>query len=242
MHPTLTQAVSFEGNSEFMANCAVHANSNATVAIRTWGSAEAYATSFCARGGWAGSGFSPDPTGGCSLIADPYASLVLPTAATCITAAAAGLPSSGCGSKLTASGGAFVKSETKTLPPGTYCGGIEGKTHADITLQKGVYIFKNGDLTLDAGSKLTAENGTVIYLTGTSSNINIASGAEVKIVAPNKTNSVAGDPTFAYRGWAILQDRATTPTTQNYISSGGNVEHHRRLLRSDAETDGLGQW
>ncbi len=68
MHPTQTQAVSFEGNSEFMANCAVHANSNATIAIRTWGSAEAYATSFCARGGWAGSGFEPTPTGGCSWV------------------------------------------------------------------------------------------------------------------------------------------------------------------------------
>jgi hypothetical protein len=119
--------------------------------------------------------------------------------------------------------GAFVKNAARTLPPGTYCGGIEGKTHADITLQKGVYIFKNGDLVLDAGSKLKAENGTVIYLTGTSSNINIASGAEVKIVAPNRSNSVAADSTYAYRGWAILQDRATTPATENYISSGGNV-------------------
>ncbi len=222
MHPSLTQAVSFEGNSEFMANCAVHANSNATVAIRTWGSAEAYATSFCARGGWAGSGFSPDPKGGCTYVNDPYASMVLPTPATCITAAAAGLPTSGSGSKLTASG-AFVKNEARTLPPGTYCGGIEGKTHANITLQKGVYILSAGDLTLDAGSKITATAGTIIYLTGTSSNIYIASGGVVELIGPNKSNNVSGDSTYAYRGWAILQDRTSTPATDNDIHSGGDV-------------------
>ena len=221
MHPTLTEAISFNGNSEFMASCAVHANSNATTAIRTWGSAEAYATSFCARGGWAGSGFSPDPKGGCTWVSDPYASMVLPTAATCITAATAGLPSSGSGSKLTASG-AFVKNEARTLPPGTYCGGIEGKTHATITLQKGVYIFKDGDLVLDAGSKILATSGTIIYLTGTSSNISVASGATLKVTGPNKTNSAAGDPTYAYRGWAILQDRTTTPSSINSVSSQNN--------------------
>ena len=225
MHPTLTEAISFNGNSEFMASCAVHANSNATVAIRTWGSAEAYATSFCARGGWAGSGFSPNPKGGCSLVLDPYASMVLPTAGTCITAAAAGLPSSGSGSKLTASG-AFVKSEARTLPPGTYCGGIEGKTHATITLQKGVYIFKDGDLVLDAGSKILATSGTIIYLTGTSSNISVASGSTLKVTGPNKLNSAVGDSTYAYRGWAILQDRSTTPASSNSISSqnSGDVD------------------
>ena len=222
MHPTLTKAIGFDGNSEFMASCAVHANSNAAVAIRTWGSAEAYATSFCARGGWAGSGFSPDPKGGCTWVSDPYASMVLPTPATCITAAAAGLPSSGSGSKLTASGGAFVKSEARTLPPGTYCGGIEGKTHATITLQKGIYIFKNGDLVLDAGSQILATSGTVIYLTGTSSNLSVASGATLKVTGPNKLNSAVGDSTYPYRGWAILQDRTTTPTSPNSVSSQNN--------------------
>jgi hypothetical protein len=224
MHATKNQAVYFGGNSEFMANCAVHANSNDAVAIRTWGSAEAYATSFCARGGWSGSGFSPDPTGGCSWVADPFASMVLPTAGTCLTAAAVGLPSSGSGSKMSTTTGAFVKNQSYTLPPGTYCGGIEGKTHANITLQKGIYILKDGDLKLDAGSEIHATQGTIIYLTGTSSNIFIASGAVFKLVGPNKSNSVVGNSTYPYRGWAIMQDRATTPATDNEISSGGDVD------------------
>ena len=225
MHATQQEAVYFQGNSEFMATCAVHANSNhSTAAIRTAGSAEAYATSFCARGGWAGSGFSPNPKGGCTWVSDPYASMTLPTAGTCLTAAAVGLPASGSGSKMSTTTGAFVKNEAKTLPPGTYCGGIEGKTQGKITLQKGIYILNNGDLTLDAGSELHATAGTVIYLTGASSNIAITSGAVVKITAPNKLNSVAADPTYAYRGWAIMQNRATVPTTANTISSAGDVD------------------
>ena len=56
MNPTQTEAIYFQGNSKFMATCSVHANSNATTAIRTWGNAAAYAASFTTRGGWAGSG------------------------------------------------------------------------------------------------------------------------------------------------------------------------------------------
>ena len=218
-----TEAIYFQGNSKFMASCSVHANSNAATAIRTWGSAEAYAASFCARGGWSGSGFEPDPEGGCPYVNDPYVSMALPTAGSCMTAAQMGLPSSGSGSKGSTNNGAFVKNDSRTLPPGTYCGGIEGKTHAEITLQKGIYILKDGDLVLDAGSKLKAEAGTVIYLTGNSSNIDITSGAEVEITAPNDDNTSPGDPGYAYKGWAILQDRATDVGNLNTIYSKGGV-------------------
>ena len=228
MHQTQEYAVYFQGNSEFMANCAVHANSNhATRAISTAGSAEAYATSFCARGGWSGSGFSPDPKGGCTLVLDPYATMVLPAAGTCMNAATTGLPAgSGNGSsRISSTVGALVKGQEKTLPPGTYCGGIEGHNSAGtkINLEKGIYIIKDGDLKLHAQARLVAKEGTVIYLTGASSNIDITSGAEFELIGPNKSNSASGDLTYAYRGWAILQDRGTTPTTANTIKSGGDV-------------------
>lgn len=223
MHATQTEAIYFQGNSEFMATCSVHANSNATTAIRTWGSAEAYAASFCARGGWAGSGFDPDPEGGCSWVSDPYASMTLPTVGTCLTAAGMGLPATGSGSKGSTTTGAFVKSESRTLPPGTYCGGIEGKTHGKITLQKGIYVLKDGDLKLDAGSELYAEDGTVIYLKGATSNLDVTSGAILKVVAPNKSNSTSGDSTYAYRGWAFLQERIAGTANTLYSKGGVNI-------------------
>ena len=228
MNPTQTQSIYFQGNSKFMATCSVHANSNATTAIRTWGSAEAYAAAFTARGGWSGSGFDPDPISTGAWVDDPYNNskyvMALPTAGACLTAAQMGLPSSGSGSKGSTSTGAFVKNETQTLPPGTYCGGLEGKTHAKITLQKGVYVIKNGDLKLDAGSELYAEDGTVIYLTGNTSNIDITSGAIFKLVAPNKDNTVSTDPAYPWMDWGILQDRATGVGNTNTIYSKGGVD------------------
>ncbi len=127
------------------------------------------------------------------------------------------------------------------MPPGTYCGGIEGKTHGVITLQKGIYVLKDGDLKLDAGSEIHATAGTIIYLTGTSSNIDITSGAVVEIIGPNKSNNVSGDSTYAYRGWAILQDRATTPTTSNTHIVRRRCQHCRWILCTDAEVGCLGK-
>ncbi|HRX35862.1 MAG TPA: pilus assembly protein TadG-related protein [Aestuariivirga sp.] len=227
MNPTQTQSIYFQGNSKFMATCSVHANSNATTAIRTWGSAEAYAASFTARGGWAGSGFDPDPVSTGAWVDDPYNNssyvMALPTAGSCMTAAQMGLPSSGSGSKGSTSSGAFVKDSSYTLPPGTYCGGIEGKTHAHITLQKGIYVLKDGDLKLDAGSEIHAEDGTLIYLTGNSSNVDITSGAIVELTGPNNDNTTSTDPAYAWRGWAILQDRTTGVGNTNTIYSKGGV-------------------
>jgi Flp pilus assembly protein TadG len=228
MNATQKEAIYFQGNSKFMATCSVHANSNNATAIRTWGSAEAYAASFTSRGGWLGSGFDPDPVQTGAWVDDPFNNssyvMPLPTAGTCMTATQMGLPSTGSGSKGSTSTGAFVKNEARTLPPGTYCGGIEGKTAGIITLQKGVYVLKNGDLKLDAHSELHAEEGTVIYLTGSVSNVDITSGAIVKLTGPNDDNTSAGDAAYAWKGWAILQDRATGVGNTNTIYSKGGVD------------------
>ena len=84
---TLAEQVNFQGNSEFMATCSVHANSNSNTAIKTSGSAYAEAESFCSVGGWSGSGFTPDPEGGCSAKEDPYATKTMPAVGSCLTAA-----------------------------------------------------------------------------------------------------------------------------------------------------------
>ena len=123
LHPTKPEEILFEGNSEFMASCAVQANSNATIAMKTWGSAQAYATTFCSVGGWAGSGFSPNPAGGCSYKSDPFASMALPSAGSCITDAE--IPTA---TTVSSSQGVTVKNTTATLKPGTYCNGLHIKT------------------------------------------------------------------------------------------------------------------
>ncbi|HRX35861.1 MAG TPA: pilus assembly protein TadG-related protein [Aestuariivirga sp.] len=212
MNPTQTEAIYFQGNSKFMATCSVHANSNATTAIRTWGNAAAYAASFTTRGGWAGSGFSPDPMGYAPFVKDPVAD----------PSSSHYLPMPTVGATCTATN-KQVKNTTTTLVPGVYCGGIDISTHGVANLQKGIYIIKNGDLKIDSQSELHAPNGTLIYLTGDNSNIDITSGAVVELVGPNKTNSSSGDSTYPYRGWALMQDRDSGIGNTNTIYSKGGV-------------------
>lgn len=211
LDPSVKDAIYFQGNSEFMASCGVIANSNhPTEAIRTWGNAYAEAESFCAKGGWMGSGFYPQPVGGCSTKADPYASMTLPS-----------VPA-GCDytSKK-------VKNEEVTIEPGssgvvTLCGGLDVVTHGKAVLKKGLYIIKDGKLAVDSQSELKAEEGVVFYLTGTGTHVDIASGAVVKIKAPTADTAIAA--TAPYKSFAIMQDRTTSVGSTSTIYSKGGVD------------------
>jgi Flp pilus assembly protein TadG len=198
------EAVFFQGNSEFMASvCTVQANSDNAAAMRTWGNAYAEAEDFCAVGGWVGSGFQPPPAAGCTSKVDPYAKLAMPTVGACNYT------------------NKVVKNTTATLSPGVYCGGLDVRTHGVANLQPGLYVIKDGDLKVDSQSTLNAGGGVVFYLTGSVSNVDITSGATVKIKAP--TNATAVGQAVNYKGFAIMQDRTTGTGNTNYISSGGNV-------------------
>lgn len=206
LDPKAKEAIFFQGNSEFSATCSVQANSDNAVAIRTWGNAEAYADSFCSVGGWSGSGFYPDPVGGCKSRKEPYYQMVLPEA------------DSTCSNAYT---NVIVKNDTATLSPGTYCGGLKVRTHGVANLEPGLYIIKDGTLEVDSQSTLNAPSGVVFYLTGNSSIVDVRSGANVTIVAPNKNTATAA--TAPYRGFAIMQDRATGVGNINTIYSKGGV-------------------
>ncbi len=198
------ESIYFQGNSEFMASvCSVQANSNAANAMRTWGNAYAEADGFCAVGGWVGSGFEPDPQTGCTAKTDPYASLVMPTVGAC-----------NYNNKV-------VKNTTATLSPGVYCGGLALKTHGIANLNPGLYIIKDGILSVDSQSTLNAGNAVVFYLTGNTAKVDITSGASVTVNAP-KTGQGVGQAAN-YVGFAFLQDRTTGIGADNTISSGGDV-------------------
>ena len=216
LNPTLTYAINFEGNATFYASCAVQANSTATIAMRAWGSSEAYATSFCSLGGWVGSGFEPDPKGGCSTKADPYAGLTLPTAGSCITAAT--IPQA----TVHATQGVTVKNTTAALKPGTYCKGLHVTTHGVANLEKGLYIIKDGTLDIDANSTVNAQTGVVFYLAGANAYLDVKSGAVLKVTAP--TTATAISSTTAYKGMAIMQERVTGTANTLYSKGGVNID------------------
>ncbi|MGQ0484419.1 MAG: TadE/TadG family type IV pilus assembly protein [Hyphomicrobiales bacterium] len=198
------ESIYFQGNSVFTASvCTVQANSNHAIAMRTWGNAYAEAEGFCAVGGWSGSAFVPAPESGCTTKLDPYANLVLPTVGACDF------------------NNKVVKNTTATLNPGVYCGGLSLRTHGVANLQPGLYIIKDGDLSVDSQSTLNAPVGVVFYLTGNLTNVDITSGATVTINAPKTGLGVNGAENYA--GFAFMQDRTTGIGNINYISSGGYV-------------------
>ncbi len=197
LSPTDYEAVRFYGNADFMASvCTVHANSNNLTAMRTQGSAYAEAEDFCAVGGWAGSGFEPDPDGGCKVQTDPYADFQWPSVGACDYT-----------NKRIAVGA------TETLTPGVYCGGIEMRSHSVANFQPGVYIIKDGTLDAKIHSTMNAGNGVTFYLVG-ASNINVTSGAHINLKAPTS------GPT---KTMAVIQKPNSNPGVWNYVSSGGDV-------------------
>ncbi|MBC7285138.1 TadE/TadG family type IV pilus assembly protein [Hoeflea sp.] len=71
------------------------------------------------------------------LIPDPFAKFMIPTSGTACD-----------NTNLTLSGG------THTLKPGTYCGGLEIKKSANVTLSPGLYKIVGGDLTISDSTVL----------------------------------------------------------------------------------------
>jgi len=198
------ESIYFQGNSEFMASvCSVQANSDNAEAMRTWGNAYAEADGFCAVGGWVGSGFEPDPQTGCSAKTDPYSSIVMPTVGACNF------------------NNKQVKNTTATLNPGVYCGGLDIRTHGIANLNPGLYIIKDGILSVDSQSTLNAGNAVVFYLTGNTAKVDITSGASVTVNAPKPGEGVG--QAANYIGFAFIQDRNTGIGADNRISSGGGV-------------------
>ena len=83
-----------------------------------------------------------------------------------------------------------ISSETRTLSPGVYCGGlvISGSSH--VTFRPGVYVMKDGPLEVTMTSTITGEN-VGFYLTGDNALFLFAGGSTVSLTAP-KDGPLAG--------------------------------------------------
>ncbi|MDH3743206.1 MAG: hypothetical protein OER56_16570, partial [Hyphomicrobiales bacterium] len=97
--------------------------------------------------------------------------------------------------------------------PGTYCGGIEFTSHSDVTFQPGVYVIRDGELSMDAHASL-AGSGVTIYFTGNNTELDIEGQANLDITAP-----ATGD----YAGLAFVQDPASNPGNTSTIEGGGGI-------------------
>ena len=182
-------ALLFTGTSDvLLKNCGINVNSDdADGAMTAKGASVVGAVYADIVGGLSQSNNADldlgDLNTGADAVDDPYASLNVPTG-------------SGCDQTNFKVG----PSQTKTLNPGRYCGGIliQGTAH----FKAGNYVIVGGVFDVRAGSHTTSDAaGVTIFLTGSGNNyaqVTINGGADFNIVA-----ATAGD----YMGIAFFQDR-----------------------------------
>jgi hypothetical protein len=124
-----------------------------------------------------------------------------------------------------------INSGTVTLNPGVYCGGLEVKSGAVVTLTEGLYIFLGGGMNIqNNGTTLTNTGaGITIYNTYDASHpyvrMRTQSGTTVNLYAdPNGTNgTIAGILWFGDRTVTNPSGEGFLPSKANEIQSGTGI-------------------
>ena len=152
---------------------------------------------------------SPSPTIITTPVADPLASLPVPTINACTTHASLG---QGCPTCMTS------PPANATLTPGTYCGGISVANSANnVTFSPGIYVINGGGLSLNRPG-LTA-NGVMFYLTGTSSTY------ASLYIGNSFTGTLSAPTSGTYQGILFFGDRSIVSNFGNgaQITNGVSV-------------------
>jgi hypothetical protein len=107
---------------------------------------------------------------------------------------------------------ATISGGSPTLYPGTYCSGLTITRSANVTFAPGIYVFKNGALTITGGG--TAQGTYVgLYFTGAGATFHFDTASTISFTAP-KLGTMAG--------MLIFEDRAS-PAGQNHQILSNNA-------------------
>jgi len=161
-------------SSSLSANgCAVYSNSTSPTGINLAASADLITSNTYTAGGFGGpvSSYRPSPIQDSPVIADPLKDRAPPAARFCDSRK--------------------VKRVAKItrLKPGIYCGGIALKQTAELILEPGVYVMKNGPLRIMGETTIIGEN-VGFYFTG-GGGFHFGPKTKVRLTAP-KTGPLAG--------------------------------------------------
>ncbi len=188
-----------ESNSK---NCWVWVNSSSSSAMSAVGASIATAKGFCRHGGVDGmEQFGPRPYK-CNRMDDPFHKEMWdysPLTTKCDH------------------NNKTLQKGSHQLKPGVYYGSTSLKPHADVKLEKGVYIIKDGDLDVQAGSTLNGEEGVTIFFMGSNTSFNVQSGANVLLKAPAE-----GD----FAGFVLVDRKPSShsPIYETIIRGGGSLK------------------
>jgi hypothetical protein len=171
-------AFNLQKNAQVTANgCSLYSNSLSPTGMVGGDSAMARADTICSAGGYLGlrANFAPTPQTGCPVIADPLKGRANPPIGSCAT-----LPYP---FNLLPIGKTATIDKDVTLYPGTYCGGLQIKKNAIVTLAPGIYVFQDGPLIVKDKASLTA-SGVGFYFTGDKGGLLFDKDTTISLTAP----------------------------------------------------------
>ncbi|WP_428409601.1 TadE/TadG family type IV pilus assembly protein [Hyphococcus sp.] len=242
-------AVSATTNSKLLADeCSIMSNSKSTQGVVSSGNSKIEAGLICSAGGAYGNvhNYAPFPTLDCPHYADPLSEREAPAVGVCdevdavyghmiedVVSAAANVSTNlisaaakghGGGKVNKLINGAGLSETTYTLNPGVYCGGLTIGTLANVELNPGIYVIKDGPLLVGLSGKLSGENVS-FYLVGDDATFYFGPEAVISLTAP-KDGPLAGILFFedrnapADRTHYILSDDARVLLGTFYLSRG----------------------
>ena len=190
--------------------CAVYSDSSNSKGLYIQDMAVLDAAYICSSGGKIKYGlgtFNPNPETDCPVIPDPLAARPAPAvSSTCLK------------TNYTILAGSDI------LMPGTYCGGLTVRGLAQVRLEPGIYVIKDGDLLITDLASFVG-TGVGFYITGVNTRLRFEGGATVSLTAP-KSGAMAGLLVFEDRSvpnivkHEISADNANTLLGTFYIPRG----------------------
>jgi Flp pilus assembly protein TadG len=202
LNRTVSGAITAQGSTSVtLNNCSLIANSASSSAVSAGGSASVTALSVNTVGDVSGVSHFDVSAGintSLSPVADPYASMSVPSLGSC------------------SAHNTTVKNSA-SLGPGVYCGGISVNAGATATLSPGIYYIDQGSLTVNGGGTLTGSGVTLIFTSSTGKNYATASlngGANIDLTAPTMGWTA---------GLVMIADR-NAPVGTTYKLNGGATQ------------------
>jgi Flp pilus assembly protein TadG len=203
LNPTKSKSINMQGTADLLAvGCAVHVNSSHPGnALYQNGTGTGTADSFCVKGGYEGTNFTPPPKH-CYLEKDPIAAQFEADWATVNTDCQySNWPQIN------------IDGETE-LSPGVYCGGLDIKKGVVKLQTNGIYVFKNGPLNVQAHGTLMGDKVAILFTGNDTTRLITQAGAD--IIASARTES-------PFRGIIFAQEPTSIPQSENLIIGGGEI-------------------
>ncbi len=184
-------------------NCWTWVNSNSPTSINAVGASMGTGQGFCTHGGATGAEhFVPQPYVECEVIDDPF-----------VEHLNAYQPDGVFGTCDHTS--LNLNNGSHTLRPGVYCGNTVFKPQANVTLEPGTYIFKNGYLEVQAQASLKGA-GVTLFFVGSNTYMAVRGGGHIDVKAPKE-----GD----LAGFVIVDRKYSWNTiTESEIQGGGRIK------------------